>query len=146
MALPDVRSANDPPNEEARPEDFAPRSRRSRYCRPWAPVSVEPEVSVREDVGVDGSNRVTLIWPDNSIQNGWLQVTLLPTENTGLIEPDVFYFGNAIGSSANTDKASLAQVDGPMAAQAGQPAVDSQLPSSALSKLLRRLAHSPPPH
>ena len=45
------------------------------------------------------SDRVTLIWPDNTIEKQWLQVTVLTTENTGLAEADVFYWGNAIGET-----------------------------------------------
>ncbi len=49
----------------------------------------------------DGSDRVTIIWADNDIENQWLQVTVLPG-NIGLPEPDVFYFGNAAGESGNS--------------------------------------------
>ena len=30
-----------------------------------------------------------------------LQVMVLPTPNTGLTDPDVFYFGNAVGETGN---------------------------------------------
>jgi len=56
------------------------------------------------------SDRVTLIWPDHTIEKTWLQVTVLATPTTGLAEigvdgntgqlvGDVFYFGNAIGET-----------------------------------------------
>src|SRR5205085_1972690 len=41
-------------------------------------------------------------WPDNAIQNEWLQVTVLADGNTGLTSPAVFYFGNAIGDSGDS--------------------------------------------
>jgi hypothetical protein len=44
---------------------------------------------------------VTIIWPDGAIANQWLQITVLTTDHTGLAEPDVFYFGNAVGESGN---------------------------------------------
>ena len=44
--------------------------------------------------------RVTMTWPDNAIQNEWLQVTVLANGNTGLVVDDVFYFGNLIGDSS----------------------------------------------
>jgi len=56
--------------------------------------------------GVDGSDRVVIVWPDNAVKNQWLQVTVAATANTGLAEPDVFYFGNAPaeagGNATNT--------------------------------------------
>jgi len=57
---------------------------------------------VRPGDGLNGSDRITLTWPDNTIRNTWLQVTVLATANTGLAEPDVFYFGNAIGETGNS--------------------------------------------
>jgi len=49
-----------------------------------------------------GSDRVTIIWPEGAIRNEWLQVTVLPTDVTGLAEADVFYFGNAVAESGNS--------------------------------------------
>ncbi len=59
-------------------------------------------VTVRPGDGAGGSDRVTIVWPDKVIQKQWLQVTILATPNTGLVEPDVFYFGNAIGEGGNS--------------------------------------------
>ncbi|MDP6546488.1 MAG: pre-peptidase C-terminal domain-containing protein, partial [Phycisphaerae bacterium] len=56
-----------------------------------------PTVSVRPGDGVGGSDRVTLIWPDEAITNQWVEVTMLATANTGLSADDVFYFANTIG-------------------------------------------------
>ncbi len=42
-------------------------------------------------------------WEDHSIENVWLQVTVLANENTGLDEPDVFYFGNAIAETGDSE-------------------------------------------
>jgi len=68
----------------------------------WEPVTTLPEIAVRAGEGGNNSDRITLTWPDNTIQNTWLQVTVLPTANTGLAQPDVFYFGNAIGETGNS--------------------------------------------
>ena len=57
---------------------------------------------MRQGEGTGGSDRVTITWDDNVIQNQWLQVTVLADANTGLSAPDVFYFGNAIGESGNS--------------------------------------------
>ena len=64
------------------------------------PLAAEPaDVDVRDLGG--GVHRVTIIWPDNAIEKEWLQVTVLATAQTGLAQPDVFFFGNAVGESGN---------------------------------------------
>ena len=63
-----------------------------------APVN-DIAADVRLGAGVDGSDRVTIIWADNAIEKQWLQVTVLDTVNTGLPEADVFYFGNMPGDA-----------------------------------------------
>lgn len=61
------------------------------------PGAAVPSVSILSGGGVGGSARVTISFPDNSLQNTWLQVTVLANVNTGLSTNDVFYFGNVIG-------------------------------------------------
>ena len=67
----------------------------------WA-AGYLPSVDLRSGAGIGGSDRVTLLWSPNEIQNQWLQITVLPTSATGLPSADVFYFGNAIGESGNS--------------------------------------------
>jgi hypothetical protein len=45
---------------------------------------------------------VTLIWPDNTIRNTWLRLTVLATPRTGLSAPDVFYFGSLLGDTGDS--------------------------------------------
>ena len=68
----------------------------------WATAPAPTSVTVRPGAGASGSDRVTLIWPDNAVEKQWLEVTVLATANTGLIDPDVFYLGNAIGETGNS--------------------------------------------
>ncbi len=78
----------------------------------WSTAPAPRSITVRPGTGVNGSDRVTIIWADDnpytperepgSISNQWLQVTALATANTGLGEADVFYVGNAIGESGNS--------------------------------------------
>jgi len=78
----------------------------------WSSAPAPANIAVRPGEGIDGSDRITIIWVDDdpytperepgSVSNQWLQVTVLPTGNTGLAEADVFYFGNAIGESGNS--------------------------------------------
>ena len=75
----------------------------------WTTPATNPTVSIRRGAGVNRSDRVTLVWPDNAIQKTWLQVTVLANTDTGLTAPDVFYFGNAIGETL--DNPALFKVD-----------------------------------
>ncbi|WP_075085527.1 endo-1,4-beta-xylanase [Mariniblastus fucicola] len=52
---------------------------------------------------IEGVDQILLSWPDNAIENTWLQVVLLANSTTGLSAPDVFYFGNAIGDTGDSD-------------------------------------------
>jgi hypothetical protein len=67
----------------------------------WTAAPAPMHAAVFPGAGVAGSTRVVLVWADNAIQNQWLEVTVRATANTGLNEPDVFYFGNAIGETGN---------------------------------------------
>jgi hypothetical protein len=67
----------------------------------WAGAPAPSDVVVLPGGGTHGSDRILVLWPDNAIQNQWLQVTVLANGRTGLAVPDVFYFGNAIGESGN---------------------------------------------
>jgi hypothetical protein len=67
----------------------------------WS-VAPDPTITHRPGDGLFGSDRLTLIWPEATITGQWLQVTMKPTAATGLSESDVFYFGNAIGESGDS--------------------------------------------
>ncbi len=78
----------------------------------WALAPLPTSITVRQGAGVDGSDRITLIWPnwpnEGSIARQWLQVTVQATLTTDLADRDEFYFGNAIGEVG--DSATLALV------------------------------------
>lgn len=65
----------------------------------WSAAPAPTSVSVRPGAGVGGSDRVTIIWADNAIENSHLQVIVAANENTGLPQSDVFLFGNLIGDT-----------------------------------------------
>ena len=67
----------------------------------WITVT-DPTIHLRTNAGIGGSDRIVLIWPDNVIENQWLQVCVRATLTTGLDCPDIFYFGNSIGDSGNS--------------------------------------------
>jgi hypothetical protein len=88
------------------PDDFAFR-RSAGAPAAWTAAAVPSSITVRRGAGVNGSDRVTLVWPDydpanpnaTAVANGWLEVTVKATERTGLASPDVFAFGNLIGDA-----------------------------------------------
>ncbi|OHB68885.1 MAG: hypothetical protein A2V70_12785, partial [Planctomycetes bacterium RBG_13_63_9] len=75
----------------------------------WTTLGTMPTVEVREGEGPAGADRLVLTWPDHTITNQWLEVTLEANATTGLATPDVFYFGNAIGETG--DSTDHARVD-----------------------------------
>ena len=68
----------------------------------WTPVNVAPSFSMRTGAGTAGTDRAIFTWPDGTIKNTWLQVTVKASAATGLAADDVYYFGNAIGESGNS--------------------------------------------
>ena len=64
-----------------------------------APTPIEIDVRVGEGDG--GSDRVTIVWADNAIENQWLEVTVLANASTGLVTEDIHYWGNIIGEVGN---------------------------------------------
>lgn len=68
----------------------------------WSTLGTAPTLTYFPAMGVDGSSRIGLSWPNGTIAGTWLQVTVLADTDTGLTTPDVFYFGNAPGSDGNT--------------------------------------------
>jgi hypothetical protein len=92
----------------------------------WTPYLAIPTVTVRPGEGTDGSDRITLIWPDydpddpdnTAVAGQWLEVTVLASENTGLEEPEVFCFGNAIGETGNVTDDAIVNVQDILLARA----------------------------
>ena len=63
------------------------------------PAAIDPTITFETGAGVNGSDRVKLIWPDGSIVKTWLRVRIFANANTGLSEDEVFYFGSVIGET-----------------------------------------------
>jgi hypothetical protein len=94
--------------------DFVFKTGNSSDPSTWTLAPAPLSITVRWGAGVNGSDRVTLIWADNNLDGQadpneavakkWLQVTVLSDGNggqTGLASDDVFYFGNAVGESGD---------------------------------------------
>jgi len=84
------------------PDDFAFRIGNSETVNEWTTGPVPASITVRQGAGVDGSDRVTIIWPDGAIVNCWLRVTVRASAATGLTAADVFYVGNTPGETGNS--------------------------------------------
>jgi hypothetical protein len=82
--------------------DFAFKVGNSDTPSSWSNAARPSSISVRSGAGLNGSDRVTILWYDGSIQDKWLQVTVKATAITALKSDDVFYFGNAIGESGES--------------------------------------------
>jgi Ca2+-binding RTX toxin-like protein/protocatechuate 3,4-dioxygenase beta subunit len=83
-------------------DDFTFKVGRSDDPSTWSQAPSPTIVDVRPGDGVNNSDRVSLIWQnDTAVTNDWLQVTVKATAQTGLPSADVFYFGNAIGETGN---------------------------------------------
>jgi hypothetical protein len=68
----------------------------------WAAAPNPTTIALRAGAGTNSSDRVTLVWPDKSVQKQWLEITVLAGPSTGLAAPFTFYFGNAIGECGNS--------------------------------------------
>jgi hypothetical protein len=76
----------------------------------WSAATAPQSITLRPAAGVNGSDRITLTWADNTLQNTWLQVTLMADTVTGLAGPDVFYFGNLVGDSNGNGSVTVADI------------------------------------
>ncbi len=72
----------------------------------WTEAPAPVSVSVRAGEGVGGSDRITIIWANNAIENTWLQVIFEGNDtlggfntNTNLAASDVFFFGSRLGDT-----------------------------------------------
>jgi len=81
--------------------DFQFRMGNSDALGSWTAAPAPLAVAVRSGAGAGGSDRVEIVWANGAIANQWLEVTLLPTANTSLAAPDIFYFGSRIGDTGS---------------------------------------------
>lgn len=84
----------------------------------WATAPVPIDFSVSLGTGESGSDQVFITWADGAIKNTWLQVVVRGNDaiggnntNTGLLNSDIFYFGNAVADSGDGNTATQAVVN-----------------------------------
>jgi hypothetical protein len=68
----------------------------------WVSAPAPLAISVIPGGGVGSSDRVEITWATGSIKNQWLEVQVLPTVNTELALPDVFFWGNKVADSGTS--------------------------------------------
>jgi hypothetical protein len=67
----------------------------------WPDAPRPSQIGVRPGAGVNGTERVTLVWPDEAIVNKWLRVSIPAMPEFGMAAGDVFCFGNLPGDTGN---------------------------------------------
>jgi ELWxxDGT repeat protein len=67
----------------------------------WPDAPRPSQIAIRPGAGVNGSDRVTLVWPDGAIKNGWLRVKVRAMPQYGLMQDEVFTFGNLPGETGD---------------------------------------------
>jgi ELWxxDGT repeat protein len=89
-------------------DDFSFRRGTGNNPSSWTAAAAPASITIRRGDGVNGSDRVTLVWPDydpadpaSAAANGWLEVTVKASERTGLSSAEVFAFGNLVGETGN---------------------------------------------
>jgi hypothetical protein len=73
----------------------------------WTQAPTPTYINSYPGRGPGGSTQITVIWNDNTIQNEWLQVTVLAQPHLNLTADDVFYFGNMIGDTGSSPTSTL---------------------------------------
>jgi len=86
----------------------------------WSAANDPLSISVRENEGAGGADRVTIIWntnngddvndPHEAVAGQWLGVRLLATPNTGLAQDDWHAWGNAPGEVGNSSDNAVVNV------------------------------------
>ncbi len=97
----------------------------------WTVAPAPASITTRFGAGTLGSTRISIAWPDNAIQQTWLQVTLKATVRTGLVQSDVFYFGNVIGESGNSTTDTMVNSADEIAARNAAGTLSQQAPITA---------------
>jgi hypothetical protein len=65
----------------------------------WKPAPAPDYFRASDPAVYNGSAVIT--WPDGSIKNQWLRVTVLANADTLLPADDVFYYGNLVGETGD---------------------------------------------
>ena len=99
-------------------DDFTFKMGTSTDVATWGNAPAPLSVTTRAGAGVGGSDRVTIVWANNAIQNAWLQVIVEGNDslgsfntNTNLAASDVFFFGNKAGDTFISSQPTVVQTN-----------------------------------
>jgi hypothetical protein len=92
--------------------DFTFRVGSNNALETWAAAPSPAAISVRAGAGTGGTDRIEIVWANGAILNTWLEVTLAANSSTGLLSPDVFYFGSRLGDTGIDSLADRFVTDG----------------------------------
>ena len=84
-------------------------------------------LNLLQGAGENGTDRLVITWPDESITQTWLEVRLLANTNTKLQADHVFYFGNMIGEVTGDGFVSISDVF-KIWNNRREPGIDTQVP------------------
>jgi hypothetical protein len=79
--------------------DFTFRVGGNNTLASWTAAPSPAAITVRGGAGAEGSDRIEIVWPAGAVRNQWLEITLAANSSTGLLTPDVFYFGSRVGDT-----------------------------------------------
>ncbi len=92
-------------------DDFAFKVGNSDNPQNWTDGPAPVSVNIRENEGLNGSDRVTIIWADAAIKSQWLEIQLIGGSGAGFLLDDYYYFGNAVGETGDEALAQVNAVD-----------------------------------
>jgi hypothetical protein len=90
----------------------------------WVTGPVPVEVKLVSGAGINGSDRLYLVLPNDGVVGRWLEVTLKATAATGLYQDETFLFGNLPGDAngdGRVDVGDLGQLAGNWGFSSGEP-------------------------
>jgi hypothetical protein len=93
--------------------DFDVRVNESPDTNAWMNIPAGG-VDIRRGAGVDGSDRITLVWSDGEIRNRWIEVTAKSDANGGALglgADDLFYFASVVGDCDGDGTVGVGDID-----------------------------------
>jgi hypothetical protein len=72
----------------------------------WPLAPAPSSVSTSALSEPDNVSRISIEWANNQIENRWLRITVKANENTGLMQPHLYYIGHLRGETTGADGAS----------------------------------------
>lgn len=91
--------------------DFSFHAGNNNDVSSWSAAPLPLSISVRENQGLNGSDRVTIIWQDAVILSTWLQIGLEGGAEAGFLMDDWYFIGNAPGDTGDDTLAHVNAVD-----------------------------------